>query len=214
VSFSSVKPRLKLYVIGTDGGYSTPWLSLFELTKDPLQADVVLFTGGSDISPELYGEENKFSHPYPERDQFEVPWYQWAVQNDKAIIGICRGAQLVCALSGGKLYQDVSGHTVAHKIVTDDGRVMGMSSVHHQMMRPAGNYVLLAWSEKRSHYYRTGDNATNTRSDLDVDPEIVWYPDIKALCIQGHPEFMNPATDGVKYCLELAQRFIIDGEKA
>ena len=29
---------------------------------------------------------------------------------------------------------------------------------------------------------------------MQCEPEIVWYPKTKGLCIQGHPEYMKPTT--------------------
>lgn len=203
----------KLYVVGPDGGYSEPWvgpLGLYDLVWEYKEADTVLFTGGSDISPELYGEANAHSWPAPQRDQFEVPYFHRAVEDGKAIIGICRGAQLVCALTGGKLFQHVDGHVGSHPMHTDDGRVMRTSSLHHQLMRPAGEFRLLAWSENRGgNTYLNEEHHDYGHPDSDKDPEVILHPKIRALGIQGHPEMLaydHPTND---YFRSLAKTYIL-----
>ncbi len=71
--------------------------------------DGFLFTGGHDVNPSLYGEE-KHAHcglPNPDRDALEKEVFRIAVEEDKPVFGICRGIQLINALCGGTLYQDL-----------------------------------------------------------------------------------------------------------
>ena len=89
---------------------------MFPLTKNEEQirqlidmADGILFTGGHDVSPELYGE-----NPVPqlgstciERDRMEQIALKYAMEQDKPVLGICRGIQLINAALGGTLYQDL-----------------------------------------------------------------------------------------------------------
>lgn len=207
-----------LYVVDGDDSYAPPWLRLFDLTGEYDKADCFLFTGGADINPALYGDSDTWNlcSFYDARDKREVPFFHYAVAHNIPIIAICRGAQLVCALTGGKLFHDVSGHAGigGHPIYTYDHReILNMSSLHHQMLRPAGNFQLLAWSDHLSRFYATADDQDNDHPDFaEGDPEIVWYPDVKALCIQGHPEFMADNSEAVIYCRELASTFILQGE--
>lgn len=86
-----------------------------------------------------------------------------------------------------------------------------MSSLHHQMCRPTGNYELLAWSEHLSRRYTTAENQDNITTDFaEGDPEVVWWPDIKALGIQGHPEFMSDNATAVNYGRELVSKLILN----
>lgn len=73
------------------------------------RCDGFLFTGGHDISPKLYGEK-----PLPEcgvrskaRDNMETLLLKRVVELDKPVLGICRGIQLINAVFGGTLYQDL-----------------------------------------------------------------------------------------------------------
>ncbi len=81
------------------------------ITVDDLATnmDGLILHGGADISPKSYGEE-----PIrPEwagdriRDLFELELY-WAFRKqEKPVLGICRGAQLINVAHGGNLYQDI-----------------------------------------------------------------------------------------------------------
>lgn len=82
--------------------------------------DGVLLAGGCDIHPRYYGEE-----PTPElgvvdelRDRVELLLARWAAEDQKPILGICRGMQMLNVALGGSLYQDIGVH-VAREIVHD-----------------------------------------------------------------------------------------------
>ena len=82
--------------------------------------DGLIIPGGQDICPRLYGEEphytvNAFS---TKRDSFEAEIFRMACAQGKPILGICRGAQLINALLGGSLTQDIPSQlasSVAHR---------------------------------------------------------------------------------------------------
>lgn len=71
--------------------------------------DGFLFTGGQDVSPELYREEPLAGlvDTCPERDQMESFVLRNAIRSDKPVFGICRGIQFINAALGGTLYQDL-----------------------------------------------------------------------------------------------------------
>jgi len=153
--------------------------------------DAILLEGGSDIHPSLYGEPNthSFVGDSPStRDEIEVQAFQDAVSKGALIIGICRGAQLACALAGGKLVQDVQGHHGDHMIKTKEGELFAVSSVHHQQMYPWDvEHELLAWSEDNlsENYLGSGVDV----SKHTVEPEAVYFPKVNALAFQFHPEW-------------------------
>ncbi len=68
-----------------------------------------LFTGGHDVSPALYGQTPRpcCGAPCPERDSMETQLLRLALEQKKAVLGICRGIQLINAVLGGTLYQDL-----------------------------------------------------------------------------------------------------------
>lgn len=180
--------------------------------------DALVIWGGEDISPSIYGEPVSAmcgaSAELSRRDRIEVGACMAARERDIPIIGVCRGAQLVCAMAGGKLIQHVSGHGGSHEMDTFDGHKIVTSSVHHQMMYPFDiEHQMLAWSSKRrSHTYVNGKDEQEEAMHGHVEPEIVWFPTIKALAIQGHPEFHgNPEKDPfVQYCMQKVRQFILN----
>ena len=89
------------------------------------------------------------------RDIYEKAIFEEACKNNKNIIGICRGSQLLTALNGGKLIQDVTNHALAsgHNIrILDEDIIMTATSTHHQMMYPFNlpkeDYKLIGVSEE------------------------------------------------------------------
>jgi putative glutamine amidotransferase len=71
--------------------------------------DGLLVTGGDDIDPTLFGEE---PHPslgeiIPERDHFEMSLIQKLLKQDKPILAICRGCQILNIAAGGDMFQDI-----------------------------------------------------------------------------------------------------------
>lgn len=71
--------------------------------------DGLLLTGGHDVDPALYGAAlSPACGPLqPERDKMEAFLYGEALRQQKPILAICRGMQLVNVLQGGTLYQDL-----------------------------------------------------------------------------------------------------------
>lgn len=79
----------------------------YEETLDSV--DGLIFSGGSDLDPELYGEE---AHPETdgwvrERDDFELGLMQAALARDVPLLAICRGSQVLNIALGGDLEQHV-----------------------------------------------------------------------------------------------------------
>ena len=71
--------------------------------------DGLLLSGGGDLDPMLYGE---LPLPVtgsiePERDQAELAYARVAVARDMAVLGICRGHQVLAVAFGGTLWQDI-----------------------------------------------------------------------------------------------------------
>jgi putative glutamine amidotransferase len=79
-------------------------LKLFE------ECDGLLLTGGTDIYPGYYGKANDTSRcwePDFKRDSIEIALIYAAMQQEKPILGICRGLQLLNVYLGGSLYIDL-----------------------------------------------------------------------------------------------------------
>lgn len=180
------------------------------LTKN----SILILHGGSDISPSIYGETPN-SHTWASegpsnRDHLEINLAKKAISDGIPIFGICRGAQLLCALAGGKLFQHVTGHQSGdHKIITSNGEVLRTTSAHHQMLNPYGvEHEMLAWSEvSRSREY-VGEKDQSLIPPK-VEPEVVFFPKIKSLAVQGHPEWLKKEAKFVKYVLSTIQEKLL-----
>lgn len=231
----------KLLVFENFFSYADPFKSIFEVVEpkssrsmlDAIQkADCVLFTGGADISPTLYGDVClSITSAHPQRDLLEEVIMRTAIANKKGILGICRGAQLACAMAGGKLYQDVRHHNTGHDVKTYDGKEIYMTSLHHQMMIPdKTNHMLLAWSigREKNRYTRAlslEDWSKLSKEEKDkpcsiveedvkgkVEPDTVFFKDIKALGFQGHPEMFDEHRhkESLAWVIEQTKKFLID----
>lgn len=207
----------KLFVV-SQPFYYAPFREMFNLTDNLKEANVIMFTGGEDVSPKLYGEaKGKHTFCNEARDDKEVGIFLQTTVIPK--LGICRGAQFLCVMSGGRLVQHITGHTLAgnHEVMTKEGRRVFMSSTHHQMMAPflykAPKYELLAWAEGLSDKYIIGNNIDITSIvEMRVnrkEPEIVYFPQTNSLCIQPHPETMDLNSKGVEYCRKLVKEYLL-----
>ena len=71
--------------------------------------DGLLLTGGEDIAPALYGEEPRqgLGEISPVRDYFEAKLLVYMIEQNKPVFAICRGIQVLNAVMGGTLFQDL-----------------------------------------------------------------------------------------------------------
>lgn len=71
--------------------------------------DGIVFSGGSDVDPALYGQAPAGALPsQPQRDAHEVALLQDVLQHTALpVLCVCRGCQLFNAVLGGTLYQDL-----------------------------------------------------------------------------------------------------------
>lgn len=161
--------------------------SVKQMMEENLTA--VVLWGGEDISPELYGETpnqfNESAGPPSRRDLFEWSVLTEAVKLNIPIIGVCRGAQLMCAFDGGKLAQDVAGHQSGHPMMTLNGKVLVAPANHHQMMLPKEDNQLLAWSSTRRAEFYIGENNTIHQLLMGFkEPEAVYFRNLKGVGFQ------------------------------
>lgn len=161
------------------------------------ETDGFLFTGGQDVSPELYGDKISplCGEVCKKRDEMETILFRMAFALNKPLLGICRGIQFINAVMGGTLYQDLPtehpSDTEHHhsppydrpvhsvKLVPDtplyhilQTETLQVNSYHHQAIRqPAAGLAAMAFSE-------------------DGLIEAVYAPGKKFIwAVQWHPEF-------------------------
>lgn len=213
---------------GSFSGQGYPFDVLFDkvvnVKKEGLEGiDALVLWGGADIHASLYKQKaSKLNHCWSlpsDRDVFEWSCLKWCKINDIPTIGVCRGAQMQCAFAGGTLAQHVEGHGRSHMVETHTGSRFFTSSVHHQMMNPYTNKVphqLIAWASPGcSDLYVGEDNKQIEEMVLMREPEIVWFPEIRALAIQGHPEYNMIGTELFQdACLKYVREFVFEEKVA
>ena len=132
--------------------------------------DGVLFSGGDDVDPASYGEEQIWGcgDICPLRDDFEIKLLKVLVEKypEKPVLGICRGAQVLNVAMGGTLYQDLrsqvpgcirhqqqqSSHYASHKAMMTEGSKLRaiygstevmVNSFHHQAVKDVGEGLVV-----------------------------------------------------------------------
>lgn len=159
--------------------------------------DGFLFTGGQDVSPELYGEEKlpECAECHVERDTMERILIGKVLAFNKPFLGICRGIQILNAVLGGTLYQDLPtqhpgkiehhmnppyDRAVHHVILKESTplyeilgtRELGVNSYHHQAIKELSPKLEIAAVSE------------------DGLVEAVYMPDKDfVMALQWHPEF-------------------------
>ena len=82
-----------------------PSMNGIEETLDAV--DGLLFSGGSDLDPELYRQDThaQTNDVVPERDRAEIALLEAALERDMPVLAVCRGSQVLNVVRGGDLVQ-------------------------------------------------------------------------------------------------------------
>jgi len=105
------------YVLSISGAGGIPVI-LPPVEDDSLIDDYIdmcqgfVFSGGGDIDPYFWGElpEWKLGQINPLRDRFELALAKKTLKYRLAVLGICRGCQILSVAAGGSLIQNISSH--------------------------------------------------------------------------------------------------------
>ncbi len=174
----------------------------FQKARDFEDADVVVFIGGEDINPSLYGEPTHRTTYFTEiRDHTEKMYFGKCLEQGKVMFGICRGAQFLHAMNGGKLWQNVNNHAGGdHAIYDIDNDVyVEATSIHHQMLRMSDSIDVVAICGEQiatSFEDGTGKVVTVNKDDVEqyeLEIEAGAYKDSRCFFVQGHPEIGSAA---------------------
>lgn len=136
--------------------------------------DGLLLTGGGDVDPSRFTADAR--HPTvgdvsEARDRLEIAVTERALHDERPLLAICRGIQVLNVALGGSLYQDIAGETgstIAHSQTeardrpTHPVKVMGegtrlgtalgapeveVNSMHHQAIKRLGRALReVAWA--------------------------------------------------------------------
>jgi GMP synthase-like glutamine amidotransferase len=106
------------------------------------------------------------------------------------MLGVCRGAQFLHVMNGGKLYQDIDNHYGDHKMydLTAQFFIERISSVHHQACIPQnenGFKLLGTNGDARRRRLNPTQSVLGARADV----EAFYYRDTCCIGVQGHPEY-------------------------
>lgn len=187
-----------------------PDLEMSALKEILDELDGFVFAGGSDLAPETYGElpilDGKWMGD-AHRDQYELAIMDYAIKNEKPVLAICRGMQLLNVYFGGTLYQDLSTQrndvlnhrdairydSIAHKICFTTSNVLSnlysdfpdpmVNSVHHQGIKEVGKQLTVL--------------AVSKEDQVVEALEYSGAPSGRVLGVQWHPEFSDTLQDKV-----------------
>ena len=117
VTFKVIRGVVKPADLFKTNGWTTQFKEIFD------GSDGIIFTGGADIPPSLYGEESMLltEASTPERTYYELSFLFHLLggsqnpgfvpfldsREDYVILGICLGCQSINTACGGTLYQDI-----------------------------------------------------------------------------------------------------------
>lgn len=194
---SPTKKQPKVFVVGNSSYMIDRLVALFgDHVSQPEDANVMLFTGGADITPAMYGETGVHSRTttHLNRDAEEIlAFYRHSLTLGNASVGICRGAQFLSVMNGCKLWQDVDNHRIEHDLKDlESGNTYRVTSNHHQQIRfpvkKNKTAKLLAVGVFEGKPTTKESSTTKTITDT-PDIEAMWFSDTSCLAYQPHPEY-------------------------
>lgn len=204
----------KVLIVGGGMAYAMMFQQAgWDVVEDLLEADLVQFTGGADVSPSMYGQRRCVeSHISSERDIRESVMFNKCIDANKPMAGVCRGGQFLNVMNNGTLMQDINNHAIcgthkAYCTVTD--KEIDVSSTHHQMMMPGEGALVVAVAEETT--YRKCWPKTKAQplvintpyKSHNKDYEVLYYEATRSLCYQPHPEIMAADSECRAHYFEL-----------
>lgn len=159
--------------------------------------DGFLLTGGHDVEPSVYGEEKSpiCGLTSPLRDKMDIYILTNAVKMNKAVLGICRGIQIMNAAFGGKLYQDLpseySSETEHHMTAPYDRTIHSITLIENTPLKElfkAESIFVNSYHHQAIKSLSPLFKATALSEDGLI--EGIYMPDKRfILGVQWHPEF-------------------------
>ena len=187
-----------------------------ELNFRALNPDMVIFTGGEDVDPSMYGHDKHYTTTSMiSRDKMEKQILRGCLSNNVLMVGICRGSQFLWTMGGGKLFQDVENHGRHHSVFdfTLNTNYM-VNSTHHQMAnvfyKPENTEILAVSDPNLSNYHVTYNSNSGGFDSVEHVVEIEAWIDRKSkiLGIQWHPEMTSCPTEGKNLAMRYVEELI------
>lgn len=176
--------------------------------------DGIILSGGEDIDPLYYGEEHlpELGTVNAPRDTFDVLLIRTVLRQEKPLLAICRGEQVLNVVLGGTLWQDIPSQipasdlnhrqtepatTATQTILIEPGSRLagilgtakiGVNSHHHQAVKDlAPGLVVTARAE---------DGVVEAYESIPSAPDPYGKPfGERILAVQFHPESFTQAGD-------------------
>lgn len=168
-------------------GFNTILITLGNPNQEDIfkLCDGFLITGGTDIDPSRYGEENKgLSKEVESRlDQLDKDMIEYAVKHKKPLFGICRGQQSLNVFLGGTLHQDLGTLTPSHKSVSNDHKI---NMVNHPLFGFKGQITVNSYHHQAIKDLSPDLNVLGTHEDGTI--EMVMHKSLPIFAVQWHPE--------------------------
>ena len=149
----------------------------YNITRACAKCEGFAIVGGDDANPNLYQEENYASlNVVDEIDELDLKVINYAVENNKPLIGICRGLQMINIYFEGSLKQNILNHNEgSHKVILveqflDFPLIEIVNSFHHQSVKVLGENL-------KALYY-----------SLDGEVECLVHRKYPIIATQFHPE--------------------------
>jgi len=172
--------------------------------------DLVIFTGGEDVHPNLYkGIHTNVSWVNESRDAMEQIIFKYYLKHGIKMTGICRGLQIMNVLCGGQMYQHITNHNgFYHRaFFPRTNKTFVVSSTHHQMVLLPSDAYPVAWSSTPRSLIYIGPMAVKV-SPPQYEIEAAVFPKFNCFGVQFHPEIMNTKEEDTIYYCELINDFL------
>lgn len=165
--------------------------------------DGLLFSGGSDLDPALYGDTTVHETTYgidPERDTFEIGLFRLAHERDVPVLGICRGIQTINVALGGTLIQDIDAEIQGNtehrqhkngKSRTDVSHTVTVADDQNPLFAAVGEHTFQVNSFHHQSVKEPAPGFRIAATSEDGVIEALWHPDMRfCLAVQWHPEML------------------------
>lgn len=185
----------------------------YKIAKQVIYCDGFLIPGGDDVTPYLYGEESKpkLGNCNEIIDNYHINITREILRQNKSLLGICRGCQVLNIALGGSVYQDVSYYNNDILMHQQSGKRQDLC---HYVYFQEGTKLYQYFGEKilvNSFHHQAISNLSSelivsaTASDGII--EAVESPTQKfCIGVQWHPEIMLRNNDSMN---KLFSEFLI-----
>ena len=179
------------------------------------QCGGLLLPGGGDLDPASYNRPsssnkiNPSTHPHltklsPRRDQQEIQLLKWALRDNKPVLGICRGMQLINVALGGSLLSDINVNLSSASNHEANIHKKDFHHPAHRLRIEAGSRVAAvldtdAIDTNSLHHQavdKLGDGLVATAHAEDGLIEAIELPGKRfVIGVQSHPEALEAQTE-------------------